>query len=344
MNIFIASSMESKKILDDLSVIIEQLGHQVLRWDEPGLFVPGESTMISLMKIKKDVDAAIMVYSPDDKVWFREQEKEQPRDNVLFEHGLFVGSLGHNKAIIITTNQNVKIPTDLFGLTHIHFSKNRKNIAKRELETWLNQLNNLNNTITDNNINFEEPEIKKFLQNYEEVSSDIYEYMYYISNSIDFDNTTTDLCVIQILTSFVEYFWGRPNARFTVRQYDAKSNTMITRLTTRQKRLPGDISLSKNNMITESAKKKKPLIYSEHPEYHFRTCNNSIGTKYIDYVSYALQNDNNGIPMFSVCLDVKDNRDATRLKLLVHTGFFEYICSLINKKLYNEIKKQDERK
>ena len=339
MNIFIASSMESKKTLDELSVIIEQLGHQVLRWDDPGIFAPGESTMQSLKRIKENVDAAIMIYSPDDKVWFREQERDQPRDNVLLEHGLFIGSLGQNKAIIIKTSQNVKIPTDLLGLTHIPYSRNKKNIAKKELETWLNNLN----TNTFESVDFKNTEIKKLFKYFREEFDVMCEYMYYISTSIS-DKTTTDECVVQILTSFVEYFWGRSNARFTVRQYDEKSNAMTTRLTTRQKRSPGAISLSNRNMITESANLKKPLVYSEHPEYHYRTPNNSIGTKYVDYVSYALQSDDNGVPRFSVCLDVKNEKDANKLKLLVHVGFFEYICSILNKKLSNVIRKQDEKK
>ena len=71
---------------------------------------------------------------------------------------------------------------------------------------------------------------------------------------------------------------------------------------------------------------------------------NSIGTKYVDYVSYALQSDDNGVPRFSVCLDVKNEKDANKLKLLVHVGFFEYICSILNKKLSNVIRKQDEKK
>ena len=42
--------------------------------------------------------------------------------------------------------------------------------------------------------------------------------------------------------------------------------------------------------------------------------------------------------------DVKNEKDANKLKLLVHVGFFEYICSILNKKLSNVIRKQDEKK
>jgi predicted nucleotide-binding protein len=100
LRIFIASSRESLDLVHEIEVWLEEQGHESVPWDKPGLFMPGEQTFKTLMEISRNVDAAVFVFSADDKVWYRGDTVPQPRDNILIEYGLFGGALGPSKAII----------------------------------------------------------------------------------------------------------------------------------------------------------------------------------------------------------------------------------------------------
>lgn len=74
---------------------------------------------------KEEIDGSIFIYTSDDTIWYRGKSAGKPRDNVIFEHGLFSGKLGRTKSIIIKCG-NVKLPTDLLGVTYIDFSDGKK--------------------------------------------------------------------------------------------------------------------------------------------------------------------------------------------------------------------------
>ena len=137
MTVFIASSTENLRKLDDVAEMIEELGHQVIRWNDIDVFVAGENTMETLMNLRHQVNAAIFLYSSDDKTWYHNTITTQPRDNVLFEHGLFMGALGLKRAIIIKTDNDVRIPTDLYGLTYIHYTSRNRTTTRNRLRVWL---------------------------------------------------------------------------------------------------------------------------------------------------------------------------------------------------------------
>ena len=67
MTVFIASSTENLRKLDDVAEMIEELGHQVIRWNDIDVFVAGENTMETLMNLRHQVNAAIFLYSSPTK-------------------------------------------------------------------------------------------------------------------------------------------------------------------------------------------------------------------------------------------------------------------------------------
>ena len=139
MNIFIGSSREAGEVMDWVSLILQEYGHQPVRWDNPGLFPPGENTFYRLIEISKTVDGAIFIFAEDDKVWYRGDAAHQPRDNVLIEYGLFTGRLGPTKAII-TVYKSPKQPSDMLGITYVDVSERRRERARTELRIWANGL------------------------------------------------------------------------------------------------------------------------------------------------------------------------------------------------------------
>lgn len=139
MKIFIGSSTESISYLEKIATIIEESSATPVPWNQTGLFPPGTYTLSRLQEIAyTEVDAAILIYSPDDKIWYRNGELRQPRDNVLFEHGLFTGTLGVKNAIMVKIDKTAKNATDLAGLTFIDFS--RPSRAKEEIKKWIEKL------------------------------------------------------------------------------------------------------------------------------------------------------------------------------------------------------------
>jgi CRP/FNR family cyclic AMP-dependent transcriptional regulator len=78
-------------------------------------------------------DFAALVLSPDDVVISREEKNSAPRDNVVFELGLSMGALLHRRVFLVSPRgKELKIPTDLLGLTPLQYSDGKpEDIAAR---------------------------------------------------------------------------------------------------------------------------------------------------------------------------------------------------------------------
>ncbi len=67
-------------------------------------------------------DFAALILAPDDVVTSRENTVAAPRDNVVFELGMFIGALGHARTFLIQPlDAEVKIPTDPMGFTPLTY-------------------------------------------------------------------------------------------------------------------------------------------------------------------------------------------------------------------------------
>lgn len=159
MRVFIGSSNESSEALAWVEKSIESAGHQPLRWDKKKLFPLGEYTFSRLMEISKTVDAAIFIFSEDDRVWYRMESTSQPRDNVLIEYGLFAGHLGTRKAIICVDGKP-KTSTDLAGIINLDIGKDNRRQARKEIKNWLESLmDDVNEDETKNEFTW--PDVEK---------------------------------------------------------------------------------------------------------------------------------------------------------------------------------------
>jgi hypothetical protein len=94
---------------------------EVIPW-RYGVFKSGESTLESLLKALNRFDFAALILTPDDLVESRGGTSSSPRDNVIFEIGLFIGRLGRERVFIVSQrNSDLKIPTDLLGIKSIQY-------------------------------------------------------------------------------------------------------------------------------------------------------------------------------------------------------------------------------
>lgn len=140
MKIFIGSSNEAIEGLELIASWIEEYGHEPIPWNDLQVFAPGSYTFSGIVEMTRKADAAIFIFSEDDRVWYRSDTAKQPRDNVMIEYGLFLGALGQ-KRVIFCRKGKPKAATDLLGVVYVDISENRKAAAKRQLRAWVSMIN-----------------------------------------------------------------------------------------------------------------------------------------------------------------------------------------------------------
>ena len=122
--IFLGSSGKQAKLLQALTRGLEDVAH-VVPWTTS--FNPGTTTLGRLLELTREVDFAAFVFARDD--WTAqdppaadaaEAGQASPRDNVVFEAGLFGGVLGMRRTFILHAS-GAKLPSDLFGLTCVRY-------------------------------------------------------------------------------------------------------------------------------------------------------------------------------------------------------------------------------
>jgi Predicted nucleotide-binding protein containing TIR-like domain len=122
--IFLGSSGKQEKLLQALTRGLEDVAH-VKPWTTS--FNPGTTTLERLLELTREVDFAVFVFAQDD--WTTnsptaspqpESGQASPRDNVVFEAGLFGGVLGMRRTFILHAS-GAKLPSDLLGLTCIRY-------------------------------------------------------------------------------------------------------------------------------------------------------------------------------------------------------------------------------
>jgi CAP12/Pycsar effector protein, TIR domain len=96
---------------------------EVTLWSD-GTFRPGGSTLESLVKSLLDYDFSILAVTPDDTITVRGSTVSAPRDNVVFEAGLFTGAIGRSRTFLVyDANAQPKLPSDLSGVTLAEFKR-----------------------------------------------------------------------------------------------------------------------------------------------------------------------------------------------------------------------------
>jgi hypothetical protein len=118
ISVLVASSGEARTIA---RLLRDQLPTQwaTTLWDEQ-VMTPGSSPWEGLIGIGQGLDAAILLLTADDIVQHRGASYPTPRDNVVFEIGLFMGLLGPERALLVQpAGLQLKLPSDLEGITKI---------------------------------------------------------------------------------------------------------------------------------------------------------------------------------------------------------------------------------
>ncbi len=121
--VFIGSSSEGIQIAKELEVHLAKECHTYI-WTS-GDFKLSHSFLEDLERMASEYEYAVLILSPDDIIESKGVESYSPRDNVLFELGLFVGKLSRFRTFIVCDPKKIKLPSDWNGITVARFDWER---------------------------------------------------------------------------------------------------------------------------------------------------------------------------------------------------------------------------
>ena len=116
LQVFIGSSTEGSKIAGSIESALLGTGNCEPHHWKKGFFELGDTTIEALEEKLDDFDFAILTLTADDRVRTRGREAFAPRDNLIFELGLFIGQIGRIRTLIVCEPE-LKLPTDILGIT-----------------------------------------------------------------------------------------------------------------------------------------------------------------------------------------------------------------------------------
>jgi hypothetical protein len=124
-SLFIGSSTEGSRIAEALQIELESESDPIL-WSQ-GIFQPGRAALEDLASQVERFDFAVLVLTPDDTLIKRSEVTSSPRDNLIFEAGLFIGAIGRERTFLLIPNDvtNFSLFTDYSGMTAPRYSHDR---------------------------------------------------------------------------------------------------------------------------------------------------------------------------------------------------------------------------
>ena len=128
IRIFIGSSTEGLKIARKIKSGLSHDAH-VDTWADGIFDEPGKAYIEVLEEILNNYEYGIFVFNPDDKIFSRGKQLSIPRDNVIFEYGMFLGKHTRRKAFfILPRGVDIKIMTDVLGITCLNYDPSNPNV------------------------------------------------------------------------------------------------------------------------------------------------------------------------------------------------------------------------
>lgn len=107
--------LSSSEGLDIVERVKAQLGDALAVEVWTDVFSLNTSALDELVQRASFYDFAVVVLTADDRAVVRKKLHRTPRDNVLFQLGLFVGSIGKRRTFFLAET-GVRIPTDWAGI------------------------------------------------------------------------------------------------------------------------------------------------------------------------------------------------------------------------------------
>ena len=151
VRLFIISSAEALPVAREVQNAFQHDPFSVVIWTD-GVFKIANYTLQSLEDEVDKSDFAIAISHADDITLARGASWPTPRDNVIFELGLFMGRLGRARAILMEPrDEKVRLPSDLAGVTTIPYRFEKGADAAASLGPACNRLRDHINSLGPSN-------------------------------------------------------------------------------------------------------------------------------------------------------------------------------------------------
>jgi predicted nucleotide-binding protein len=128
-DLFLAYSSKARNTANDIYKLLSDRGVSVLDWEID--LAPGATILDELLQVSKSCLGAIMPLTRDDD-FLGEESYAAPRDNVIFEMGLFMEAKGRERVLVIRED-GAKMPADIGGGIYVAL-KDRRDIAAIQMK------------------------------------------------------------------------------------------------------------------------------------------------------------------------------------------------------------------
>ena len=137
--VFISSSIEGLHIAETIQIGLEKFAVCTV-WTQD-VFKNTGADIENIVNIAADFDYAIIVLTLDDILVKNGAERLESRDNMVFELGLFTGTLGRaHTFMVICKDDPISLPSDLIGVTVAMYSKRSADNITEALEPVCTQI------------------------------------------------------------------------------------------------------------------------------------------------------------------------------------------------------------
>lgn len=124
-DVFLAYSSRARATANDVQKYVKSRGYTVMDWELD--FAAGGTILEALNDATRKCLGGITLLTKDDDLVDGDLYHAAPRDNVIFELGLFVQNTGHQRVLVIR-EEGTKMPADLGGSIYLPL-KDRNDIA-----------------------------------------------------------------------------------------------------------------------------------------------------------------------------------------------------------------------
>jgi predicted nucleotide-binding protein len=126
--VFIGCSVPGLSVAQALQLLLEYSANCQV-WNQSVMNL-STSTLENLINALHDFEFAIFALTPDDQTQQRDRFGMTPRDNVIFELGLFIGYLGPKRTFMVRPRGvDLLLPTDLLSIEAADYDSEDDNLV-----------------------------------------------------------------------------------------------------------------------------------------------------------------------------------------------------------------------
>jgi len=116
--VFLGSATESLDVVDVIKARLKSSA-DVVAWNDDSVFPPSQYLLETLLGLSRSFDFAVLIFGSEDEVISRGDRSVVPRDNVVFELGLFMSQLDRPRTFVVRPagTSKYRVLSDLGGFT-----------------------------------------------------------------------------------------------------------------------------------------------------------------------------------------------------------------------------------